>query len=116
MSSLQTTNISTDLSDGRVGRPGGDEGHGGGGGVVGDHRLLDLLFYVRDVPQAPNRADTLEEGPTGDESGVAVVDDQGLVDVVGELPLHRGRTIREDGAERRVVAGAGDGADLKTGN
>ena len=41
----------TDLGDGRVGRSWGDEGDGGGGGVVGHHRLLDRRLHVRDVPQ-----------------------------------------------------------------
>ena len=44
----------------RVGRPGGDEGHGGGGGVVGDHGLLDLLLHVGDVPEGPHRAHALQ--------------------------------------------------------
>ena len=92
----------TDLGDGRVGWSWGDEGDGGGGGVVGHHRLLDLLLHVRDVPEAPHGADTLEQRPAGDQPGVAVVDHQGLVHVVGQFLLHRGRTIREDRTERGV--------------
>ena len=90
------------LSDGRIGRARGDEGHSGGGGIVGHHGLLDLLLHVGDVPEAPHGADTLEQGPAGDQPGVAVVDHQGLVDVVGQLLLHGGRAVREDGAERGV--------------
>ena len=48
------------LGDGRVGRPRGNEGHGGGGGVVGDHGLLDLLLHIADVPQGPDRAHALQ--------------------------------------------------------
>ena len=90
------------LSDGRVGRTWSDEGDSGGGGIVGHHRLLDLLLHVGDVPQAPHGADALEQRPAGDQPGVAVVDDQGFVDVVGELLLHGGRTVRQDRAERGV--------------
>ena len=90
------------LSDGRVGRTWSYEGDSGGGGIVGHHGLLDLLLHVGDVPEAPHGADTLEQGPAGDQPGVAVVDHQGLVDVVGQLLLHGGRAVREDGAERGV--------------
>ena len=84
------------LSDGRVRGAGGDEGHRGGRGVVGHDGLLDLLLHIGDVSQTPDGTDALEERPAGDQSGVAVVDDQGLVDVVGELPLNRGRAVRQD--------------------
>ena len=50
------------LGDGWVGGAGRDEGDGGGGGVVGDHRLLDLLLHVGDVPQGPHGAHTLQHG------------------------------------------------------
>ena len=55
------------------------------------------------IPETPHSADTLEERPTGDEPGVTVVDHQGLVDVVGELLLHRGRAVWQDRAEGGVV-------------
>ena len=90
------------LSDGRVGWTRSDEGDSGGGGVVGHHRLLDLLLHVGDVPEAPHSADTLEQRPAGDQPGVAVVDDEGFVDVVGQFLLHRRRTVRKDRTERGV--------------
>ena len=113
MSSLQTTNFSTDLSDGRVGRPGGDEGHGGGGGVVGDHGLLDLLLHVGDVAEGAHRAHALEDGAAGDQPGVAVVDDQRLVHVHGQLLLDGGRAVGLHGAQGRVVLRPRHRADLK---
>ena len=104
------------LSDGRVGRTRSDEGDSGGGGIVGHHRLLDLLLHVGNVPEAPHSADTLEERPAGDEPGVAVVDHQGFVHVVGQFLLHRGRTVRQDRTERGVGVGSGHRTDLKTRN
>ena len=76
------------LGDGRVGGSRGDERHGGGRGIVGHHRLLDLLLHVRDVPQTAHCAHALVDGAAGDEPGVAVVDHQGLVHVAGQLLLH----------------------------
>ena len=49
------------LSDGRIRRARGDEGHGGGGGVVGHHGLLDLLLHIGDVPERPHRAHALKQ-------------------------------------------------------
>ena len=55
----------------------------------------------------------LEHGAAGDEPGVAVVDDQGLVHVAGQLLLHTGRAVWLHRAQRRVVLGTSLGFDLE---
>ena len=64
------------------------------------------MLHIGDVPETPDRAHALEDGAAGDEPGLAVVDDQGLVHVARQLLLHGWRTVGQNRAQWRVILGA----------
>ena len=103
----------TNLSNWRIGWSRGNEGHGGGCGIVCHDWLLDLLLHVGDVAEGAHRAHALEDGAAGDQPGVAVVDHQRLVHVHGQLLLDGGRAVGLHGAQGRVVLRPRHRADLK---
>ena len=95
--------MSTNLSDWWIGRSRCNKRNRARGGIVGNDRLSHVLLHVRDVAEVPDGADALEKRSALDETRLGVVDEQGFVDVIGQLLFGGRRAVWQHAAGGRVL-------------